>query len=322
MIVDRTHLRWIFGCTAAGLVSVVIYFIYALTAPNGPTGGSWPGLFFAFAGTFIIIFEVLLSARKKYPASPLGRVSLWLRAHVWLGLLSFLLILCHSGFHWGEGLASLLMWLFAIITVSGIFGVVLQNWLPRRMMEMVTRETLYDQIPALITELRFEADERVEFITTDLGVEEQPPEFARAGGVKLQFDPAQKKSAKEKVDAEIRQRKSTPQIVVEEQAREALRAHYLKELRPFLEQKPGPFATQLFGTPEKVKAYFLHMRTILPVAAHDVLKDLEEICDERRQLAVQSRMHHWLHGWLYVHVPLSMGFLVLTLVHAVVSLSY
>ena len=279
MIVDRTHLRWIFGCTAAGLVSVVIYFIYALTAPNGPTGGSWPGLFFAFAGTFIIIFEVLLSARKKYPASPLGRVSLWLRAHVWLGLLSFLLILCHSGFHWGEGLASLLMWLFAIITVSGIFGVVLQNWLPRRMMEMVTRETLYDQIPALITELRFEADERVEFITTDLGVEEQPPEFARAGGVKLQFDPAQKKSAKEKVDAEIRQRKSTPQIVVEEQAREALRAHYLKELRPFLEQKPGPFATQLFGTPEKVKAYFLHMRTILTVDAHEVLKDLEEIFD-------------------------------------------
>jgi hypothetical protein len=34
------------------------------------------------------------------------------------------------------------------------------------------------------------------------------------------------------------------------------------------------------------------------------------------------RLHRWLHGWLYVHVPLSMGFLVLTLVHAVMSLKY
>jgi hypothetical protein len=322
MIVDRSHLRWVFGCTAAGMAAVAVYLIYALLAPNGPTGGSWMGLFFAFSGTGVILFEVLLSLRKKYPASPLGRVSAWLRAHVWLGLLSFLLILCHSGFRWGEGLASMLMWLFLIITVSGIFGIVLQNWLPRRMMELVTRETLYDQIPRLIEQLRVEADERAEFITADLGIGDTEEEYVRAGGVKQYFDPAQKKSAQEKIDAEVNRRKEKPQIDIEENAREALRAHYLQEIRPFLVDKPAEFPTKLFASADKVRAYFEHMRTILPVAAHDVLRDIESICEERRQLAVQKNLHRWLHGWLYVHVPLSMGFLVLTAVHAVWSLKY
>ena len=60
----------------------------------------------------------------------------------------------------------------------------------------------------------------------------------------------------------------------------------------------------------------------MPVAAHDVLHDLEEICEERRQLLIQRRLHLWLHGWLLIHVPLSFALLVLTAVHAVLSLRY
>jgi len=52
------------------------------------------------------------------------------------------------------------------------------------------------------------------------------------------------------------------------------------------------------------------------------LLDLESMVEERRQLAIQVKLHHWLHGWLFLHVPVSMAFLVLTLVHAVVSLVY
>jgi hypothetical protein len=71
-----------------------------------------------------------------------------------------------------------------------------------------------------------------------------------------------------------------------------------------------------------VAAYFGHLRTVMPVAAHDVLRDLEEICEERRQLMVERRMHLWLHTWLLAHVPLSFAFLVLTAVHAALSLRY
>ena len=325
MILDRTHHTWIIGSSMAGVASASIYIVYAMLAPSGPTGGSLMGLLFGFAGTALIVFECLLSLRKKYPASPFGRVQSWLMAHVWLGLLAFLLILFHAGFHWGRGLASLLMWLFVIITLSGIYGLALQGYVPRRMTELVTRETLYEQIPEVVRELRLEADERVEFITADLGLEEQAEleeSTVRAGGKKFYFDPVQRKSAAEKVEAERHKRKTAAQIPVDEEATQALKAHYLQEIRPFLVHQPAGFVQRIFKTAASVTAYFQYLRTIMPVAAHPVLHDLEAICDERRQLAVQERLHHWMHGWLWVHVPLSMGFLVLTAIHAVISLRY
>jgi hypothetical protein len=322
MILDRQQTRWAAGTGAAALIALVLYVAYVLLSPNGARGGSLAGLFFASLGSAIIVFECLLGLRKKYPASPLGRVKTWLKAHVWLGLASFLFILMHSGFRWGHGLAAVLMWIFAVIVVSGILGVGLQNYIPRRMTELVTRETIFEQIPTVIRGLRTEADERVEFLTADLELEQDQEEFVRAGGVKQYFDPAQKKSAAEKVQAVVERRKAVPQIEIPQDAQDALRAHYLQEIRPFLTDKPAAFPGKLFGARETVAAYFGHLRTIMPVAAHDVLRDLEGICEERRQLMLQKKLHLWLHMWLMVHVPLSFALLVLTAVHAVLSLRY
>ncbi|MGH9662434.1 MAG: hypothetical protein ACRD96_28050 [Bryobacteraceae bacterium] len=322
MRIDRGHQQWILGATAGAFAGFALFLIYAWLSPNGPAGGSWAGLTFGFAGTFLIVFECLLSLRKKYPASPFGRVSTWLKAHLWLGLLSFVLILLHSGLRWGEGLSGALMWLFTGITASGLMGLVLQHYLPTMMTGRVARETLYDQIPLVILGLRVEADERIEFLTADLGLDEADAEFVRAGGVKQYFDPAQKKSAAEKVRAVVEKRKASAQIPIGEEAAASLKAHYLQEVRPFLDPRPSAYTLQLFETASKVTAYFRHLRTILPVAAHEVLEDIETICEERRQLAVQARLHRWLHGWLFVHVPLSFALLALTLIHAVLSLRY
>jgi hypothetical protein len=322
MMLDQRQAKWAVGSSTAAAVSLGIYIIYAVLSANGARGGTLMGLLFASLGTGVIVFECLLSLRKKYPASPLGRVKTWLSAHVWLGLLSFLLILEHSGFRWGHGLAAILMWIFAVILVSGIFGVAMQNYVPKRMTELVPRETIYEQIPTVVRGLRIEADERVEFVTADLGIEEEEIEYVRAGGVKTYFDPKQKLSAAEKVQAVVSKRKGSPQIVIEEGAREAVRAHYLQEIRPFLKEKPAADSYRLLATRELVAAYFNHLRTIMPVAAHDVLRDLEEISEERRQLLVQASLHRWMHLWLLIHVPISFAFLVLTAVHAVLSLRY
>jgi hypothetical protein len=321
MIIDRRQTKWMAATGLAAVLSGGAYAVYALLSPNGPRGGSVAGLVFASLGTGIIVFECLLGLRKRYPASPFGRVQTWLRAHTWLGLLSFLLILMHSGFRWGHGLAAALMWVFTVILVSGIFGIGLQNYIPRRMTELVTRETIYEEIPTVINGLRVEADERVEFITADLGFEE-PPEYVRAGGVKRYFDPEQKKSNAEKVRAVVEKRKASPQIELEPGARSALRAHYLQEMRPYLFEHPPELSLKLYGSADAVSAYFGHLRTIMPVAAHNVLRDLEEVLEERRQLLVQRRMHLWLHGWLLVHVPLSFALLVLAAIHAVLALRY
>ena len=122
MILGRRQSRWAVGTGAAAALSLGVYVVYAQLASNGPRGGSILGLFFAALGTGVIVFECLLGLRKRYPASPLGRVKTWVSAHVWLGLLSFLLILMHSGFRWGSGLAGVLMWLFAAILASAASG--------------------------------------------------------------------------------------------------------------------------------------------------------------------------------------------------------
>ncbi|HLK65000.1 MAG TPA: hypothetical protein VKU19_16270 [Bryobacteraceae bacterium] len=323
MILNRQQTKWAAGTGIGSFIALLVYLVYALLTTNGARGGTFMGLVFGSVGTGIIIFECLLGLRKKYPASPLGRVKTWLKAHVWLGLASFFVILLHSGFRWGHGLAAVMMWIFAVIVISGFFGIAMQNYIPRRMTELVTRETIYDEIPTVVRGLRTEADERIEFITANLGVdEEEEEEILRAGGVKRYFDPAQKKSAAEKVEAEVQRRKGSPQIVIPEEAREALRSHYMQEMRPFLIDNPAGLARKLFGDKEKVAAYFSHLRTIMPVASHDLLRDLEGILEERRQLMVQKRLHLWLHTWLMVHVPISYALLVLTAVHAVLSLRY
>jgi hypothetical protein len=73
---------------------------------------------------------------------------------------------------------------------------------------------------------------------------------------------------------------------------------------------------------EKAKQVFAGWRTLLPAAGHGTLRDLEDICDEVRQLVLQERLHRWLHGWLLVHIPISLALVILGVVHAIVALRY
>ena len=61
---------------------------------------------------------------------------------------------------------------------------------------------------------------------------------------------------------------------------------------------------------------------MLPAIVHPRLEDLENICEEERQLNRQEQLHHWLHWWLLVHVPVSFALLLLGAVHAVMALFY
>ena len=53
-----------------------------------------------------------------------------MRGHLWLGLLSFPLILFHAGFPFGGPLTSVLMWLFVFVFASGLLGAALQHFMP------------------------------------------------------------------------------------------------------------------------------------------------------------------------------------------------
>ena len=99
-----------------------------------------------------------------------------------------------------------------------------------------------------------------------------------------------------------------------------LKDAYLNDIRPFL--TPALPRNGRLATPTLAKVLFQHLRTTLAPPLQDTVTELEAICEERRQLAHQRRLHHVLHGWLLVHVPLSAALLLLAVGHAVISLRY
>jgi hypothetical protein len=70
----------------------------------------------------------------------------------------------------------------------------------------------------------------------------------------------------------------------------------------------------------QARTMFQQLRVLLPQNLHSSVDDLENICEEKRQLDQQSRLHKILHGWLLVHIPLSYALLLLGAVHAALAL--
>jgi hypothetical protein len=98
-----------------------------------------------------------------------------------------------------------------------------------------------------------------------------------------------------------------------------LREFYVREMRPFVQSPARPHA---LADSAAAAGLFGKLRSIVPLSLEGAIADLENICEEERQLLRQERMHGLLHGWLIVHVPLSFALMALALVHIVVALRY
>jgi hypothetical protein len=280
------------------------YVPYQRAAVNGPRGGSVPGLVFGIAAAALMLFAMLLNVRKRFPTWRVGRAETWLQGHIWLGLASVPLAVFHSGFRLGGPLSTALMVVFLIIVASGVLGLVLQQVLPRRMTTSAPGETIYEQIPHVIAQLRLEAYDVVAAVCGP--VAEAEPEGQQSEA--LQADPRRARRA------------GTPRPAAEPAEGSApLRRFYLETVRPFLasDGRTGPLATG----PDAGRQLQGLLRQLAP-PLDEAARDLAAIAAERRDLAVQARLHHWLHGWLLIHVPLSAALLVLLLAHAVLALRY
>lgn len=307
MLIDETHKKW-FTVTLIILgVSAAAYVPYALTAPNGPTGGSWLGLTYGIVGYGFMIYAGLLMGRKKRPIWRIGKAQTWMRGHLWFGLASLPLILFHAGFHFGGALTWTLMVLFFFVWLSGIFGALMQNYIPRMMTVEVPMETIFEQIELVRDKLREEADRVVEAICGSV-----------LEGMKTTVTATQ--AAPSLAGTVMSAPVGAPVLEVEEGSAIRLREFYEVEVIPFLE------SPDVGGSPlaeaKRAEAVFQQMRTLLPQAFHDAVDDLENICDEERGLNRQARLHHWMHLWLLVHIPMSLALLLLGAVHAVMALAY
>jgi hypothetical protein len=325
MRIDRTHRAWAIASLAILAVSSIVYLIYALNAPQGPRGGSAAGLLFGIVGFGFVIFAALLGARKRVPTWRLGRAQAWMRGHLWLGLLALPMILFHGGFHFGGTLTRVLMGLLFITVASGVFGAALQHYVPPVMTSAAPLETIYDEIGHVRSLLREEADQAVEAVCGNLDfTKSSGEETQRAGGFTALRPIAAtavplRTSAAVSAGASAAVAPAPERIVLSEEQSAPLSSFYLSEMRPFLGLSKG--GNRLADVAASISA-FARLRTLLPAAAHGTLSDLEDICAEARQLARQERLHRWLHGWLLMHIPLSLALILLGAVHALMALRY
>src|SRR5262249_29789257 len=150
------------GATLAALaVSSLFYARYVSSTDGPPRGGSVPGLIFGISGYGLMIYAALLGLRKKFPILRVGRASGWMRGHLWLGLLTFPLLLFHAGFSANGPLTTWLMTLLIVTIASGAAGAAIQHYLPRLMSRLVPLETIYEEIPRVREQLQREAADLV-----------------------------------------------------------------------------------------------------------------------------------------------------------------
>ena len=293
MLIDRTHKSWIVGTIIAMIVATGIYLYSTVGNPVRFSGGSWLGLTYGVLGSALIIFANLLGVRKKFPTMRVGRLHAWMKGHAWLGLLSFPLICLHAGFQLGGSLTTVMMVMLTLVFLSGIVGLYMHKVIPRRLLDEVPMETIYEQIEPVSDQLLSEAREIVQAAL------DRPEKDA--------FE----------TDAVSPGEAEKPAV---SSAHELLTEFFNTEVEPYLTNMRNR-SLRLYR-PEKSQLLFEQLQSRLPADFHATLEELHEIVVERRQLVRQKQLHHLLHGWLFVHVPLSVALLFLLFIHGILALGY
>jgi hypothetical protein len=223
-----------------------------------------------------------------------------MRPHIWLGLLAIPLVLVHSGFKLWAGVYSVstwTIWLFLAVSASGIWGLLMQQLLPRRLFDEVPEETVAAGIDHLMNRYAQDARELVEALS--LSLEEPVP--AR---------PA---------DPMVPGRAAAVRPLVTPAVAEKLQGFFFKEVEPYLQ---GHKPNSDLRSPERARLLFAGLSQQFPEDAQQYAQRLEYFCEARRQADRQKRIHRWLHNWLWFHLPVSVALLVALVWHASAAMKW
>src|SRR5436305_15311873 len=145
-IVNRAHLPWFVFVILATLFALWLYLgnfspttlPAALQLPKGllqerveyrNVGGTPLGLIFGAIALSIFVFAALLGVRKKIVLWRVGTVQRWLRAHIWLTLLTIPLVILHSGFRLAGQMSTLIIIIYRVVMWCWCLGLVLLPYL-------------------------------------------------------------------------------------------------------------------------------------------------------------------------------------------------
>src|SRR6478672_4257204 len=426
------HVPWIIFVVLATIAACVLYAgnFYPASLPpwihlppsliQTPTehhtvGGTPLGLWFGSISLAIFLFAALLSLRKKIPLWRVGTVQRWLRAHIWLTILTIPLVILHSGFRLGGPMTTFLMVLYGIVMISGFYGLFLQHIMPRMMKERLPAETVFEQIPHIRSQLAVAAEKMrdsfkpappkkpaaaapapsaaktaaaagpvmastkgelstpaaraksatgsseiaapvVAAATVDPDAKEPaaasvpnapirpaPPKTETMGTptARVQSDPPGAPVPREAIPPGDQPAPSPPVTAAtdappppapaakpaapaaapSDPASEAVLVEFIeRQILPYLRAHRGD--RMRLNNPRFSDDTFRFVKLRVAEAYRSRVEEIQNWCDERRMLDLQVRLHHWLHGWLFVHVPFSFLLLMVTVWHACVTLFY
>ena len=324
MIINRQHWGWAAFTLLASAAAVILYLgefhpgrlpfrvqlpasLHRDVSETGRSVAGTPlGLIYGSVAAAIFVFAALLGLRRKRPTLKVGRLQLWLKAHIWLTVLTLPLVLLHCDFSTGSTMTRWFLVIYAIVMVSGFYGLALQHFLPRLMKERVPLETIFEQIPHLLNSMRESAQELRK------GLEPAPAPApaapvaapAAAGGVAVAEPPTATATVEAAPDPAIQVFKQ----FMDEAALPYLAARRGEEL--------------LLGSQRMSDDQFRLLKISVGLEWQTKVEQLQAWCDERRQLDLQTKLQHWLHGWLLVHIPFSVLLLVFTAWHIVAALFF
>ena len=317
--------RWVASICVVSLLAAAAYAWEWSADGRLPGGGSRTGLVAGIAGGLIIAFELLLWPRKRVRSWRLGSAQSWLRAHIWLGLLAVPLVLMHARLLFIGGLLNwALVSLFFLVIASGIWGLVLQQFLPQALLERVPAETIFEQIGHVARQQCRDIEKLVDAMCEHDPATHATDTASRHGHPDDNVDDDDEYA----VVTGFRSMTGIQGKVIETLALYTtaipgtlpIRRSFFAEIRPYLLK--GRASGTAISQPLVAARTFMALRAASPAAASILIDRLEAACDQRRQFDLQARLHHWLHGWLLVHVPLSVALGVLLAIHIPVALWY
>jgi Ca2+/Na+ antiporter len=336
-IFNRAHIPWFLFVVAATLVAGWIYVgnflpnrlpaglglpsaLVQTASSHRSIGGTPVGLVLGSIAFAIFIFAALFGVRKKLLRWQIGSVQSWMRAHIWLTLLTIPLVALHSGFRLGGPMTILLLALYAIVMVSGIYGLILQHRIPRLMQERVPVETIFEQIPHVRKKLCAAAEDLRESFDAP-GTNKVLAAAARTSdalGLTKGSEYGDENPIARAVSAAVSTEQAAP--VADQESEDAITDFLDRQVLPYLRSsRRSEFG---LGKAQFSDDAFRFVKLHVALPYRGLVEEIQTWCDERRMLDLQTKLHHWLHVWLFVHVPLSFVLLILTGWHAFVTLFY
>jgi hypothetical protein len=321
VIINRQHWGWAAFVVVASVAATLLYlgefhphrlpFRFAMPAhlhrdvreTGRSVAGTPLGLIYGSVAAAIFVFAALLGLRRKRPTLKVGRLQLWLKGHIWLTILTIPLVLLHCGFSTGSPMTKWFLVIYGIVMVSGFYGLALQQFLPRLMKDHVPGETVFEQIPHLRNQMHEAAREMRKALETT-------PTRAMA-------------AASASASTTLFTQPAAPTAVMESQTDPAVQS-----LKQFLDETALPYLAVSRG--EKLPLggqrvsddQFRYLKISVGGDLRDKVEQLQSWCDQRRQFDLQTKLQHWLHGWLLVHIPFSVLLLVFTAWHIVAALFF